>query len=371
MTDYEEFVIARWMYSICEPIMTDAEYSLLLDVIKVKYPDSEYLDRSWSSDPCPVKLLQDNGYADAIQNIILSDKTESISSVNDWVTLRNIYEDLDEEATLSYKHDGINIQASYYNGELVSMMTRGRASDPISAEVLKGNIPNKIGIMGRYTICMEATVSRDNFSYLKKQLGSKSQRAAARSCMARPEYVHMVDLHAFSIIGDSQILNPFPTLEEWGFKTPRWIIVHNYGELTDGMHQLDKELPAYQTLTDGLVIRATFTRAIRLLSWEEPIYKTYVTGYNETYGAYRMGIKAEVYPVTLPNSTQRQVSCTNWQRIIDYNLRVGYPIAFRLSSQAIADLDRKSTKLLQEQWKGKEDEYRAWIEERERIKLES
>ena len=71
----------------------------------------------------------------------------------------------------------------------------------------------------------------------------------------------------------------------------------------------------------------------------------------------------------MKNSTQRLVSCTNYQRIIDNNLRVGLPIAFRLSSMAIADLDEEATRLLQSEWAGREEEFRKWVDEREELKM--
>lgn len=370
MNDLTKMIIARWMYSIGEPIISNDEYNLLLEKVKKEYPDNEYVHRSWSSDPCPVDILKENGYAYAIRNIVLSDKTESIPSLGNWALVEEVYKNMDEEATLSMKHDGWNIQAAYFNGELVNVQTRGRARDAISAEVLRSKIPNKIPKLGRYTVCMEATVSDENFVKMKSELNARSQRGAVSSCLARPEYTGLIDLHAFSIIGDSQILNPFPVLEEWGFKTPMWILIHNYEELKEGMKTLDSKYQSYGSPTDGVVVRGSVTRAIRLLSWKESVHQSYVTGYNETYGLHRIGVKAEIYPIAMRNSTQRLVSVTNYQRVIDNNLQIGYPIAFTLVSHAIADIDESSTALLQAQWEGRYDEYRHMIEEGERIKNE-
>lgn len=366
----EKFIIARWMYSISEPIITDDEYTLLLDAVKVKYPDNEYVHRSWSSDPCPVDLLNKYGYSDAIKKIVLTDKTESIPSLGNWAEVENLYKDLNEEATLSLKHDGWNIQAFYYNGDLINVQTRGRSHDAISAEILRSKIPAKIPVTGRYTVCQEATVSDENFAKLKQKLNARSQRGAVSTCLASPEYTDMIDLHAFSIVGDKQVLNPFPILEEWGFKTVKWMTIHNYQELIDGMKEFDKIYQSYGIPTDGVVVRGSVTRAIRLLSWKEGIYQSYVTGYEESYGLHRIAVKAKIYPIAMKNSTQQLVSVTNYQRVIDNDLQVGYPIAFKLASMAIADLDEGSTSLLQIQWRGRYDEYRKMIEEGERVKSE-
>lgn len=369
MTNLNKFIIARWMYSIGEPIMSDAEYTLLLNTIQKTDPDNPYVQRSWSSDPCPVELLKEYGMDDAIRNIVLSDKTESIPSINDWGSLEAMYKDLDEEATMSYKHDGWNVQASYYNGELVQFQTRGRSNDAMPVEILKHRVPEKIPALGRRTVCMEATVSNENYKIVKAELNNRSQRGSVSSCLARPDYAKYIDLHAFSIIGDEQMLNPFPTLQEWGFHTVKWWIVHNYKELVEGIQNASRLVESYGSPTDGLVIRSSLTRAIRVAAWEEPIYHSYVTGYDETYGMHRVGVKAKIKPIAMRNSTQRLVSCTNYQRIIDNNLQIGYPIAFRLSSMAIADLDEESTRLLQEEWEGRLEEYHALVDRNEEAKV--
>lgn len=369
MSDLEKFIVSRWMYSIGEPIISDSEYTLLLAAIRSKYPDNEYVHRSWSSDPCPVDLLKKYGYDWAVKDIILSDKTESIPSINDIATLHSLYCNLNEESTLSYKHDGWNIQSAYYNGELVNIQTRGRASDAISAEALIEKVPKKISKMGMVKIAAEATVSDYNYRIVKGALNSRSQRGAVSSCLARKDFIKYLDLHAFSILTDEQVMNPFPQLEEWGFQTPKWCTVRTYDELVKQMHEFSDYAESYGCPTDGLVLRNSVTRAIRLLHWEEPIYTTYAVGYDESYGAHRIGVKAVVKPVHMKNSTQRLVSCTNYQRIIDNNLRVGLPIAFRLSSMAIADLDEEATRLLQSEWAGREEEFRKWVDEREELKM--
>ena len=91
--------------------------------------------------------------------------------------------------------------------------------------------------------------------------------------------------------------------------------------------------------------------------FEEPIYYSYVTGYYEQYGPYRLSPSVEIFPVTRNGTTQRRINLTNWQRIIDHRLQPGSPIAFRVASSAIADFDAKSTSLMQMRWAGQWDSY--------------
>lgn len=366
--ELDRFIIARWMYSIGEPIMEDAEYTMLLRSIEARFPDYEYVHRSWSSDPCPIELLKQYGMSQYIYNIVLTDKTESIPSLNSWSEIQHEYETMNSKHTLSFKHDGWNLQASYYNGVLVQFQTRGRHTDAMSVEYLENRIPHTIPEMGKVTVCMEGTISFSNFNKLKVELNLKSQRGAVSSCLARLEYVNYIDLHAFSIIGETQELDPFPKLKDWGFNVPEYRYVSTYQELMKCIEELSYIAGAYDSPTDGLVLRGEKTRALRVAYWEEPIYKSYVTGYEESYGAHRIGVKCAIRPIKLANSTQRLVSCTNYQRIIDNNLRIGFPVVFRLTSMAIADLDEESTRLLQEEWQGREEVYRAEIDANEAIK---
>ena len=368
MTDLELFIISRWMYSIGEEIITNYQYTDLLNEIIEKYPDSPYVHRSWSSDPCPVELLRKYGYDSHAYEVILTDKTESIPSINDWLSLQSVYGNLNERVCVSYKHDGWNIQASYYNGALLQIQSRGRANDPINAAVLASKIPQTIPAMGKVTICFEATVSNENYATVKAECGNKSQRGAVSTCMAKSAYVQYVDMHAHSIVGDVQYGDPLPLLEEWGFQVVGYRYASTYQELIDVLEILSEEERSYNSPTDGIVVRGTVTRAVRLLCWEEPLYHSYVVDYDETQGMHRFGIKVVIKPILLKNSTQSRVSCTNYQRIIDNNLRKGFPIVFRLSSMAIADLDVEGTRRLQETWKGREDEYVKHIDEIEEAK---
>jgi hypothetical protein len=58
---------------------------------------------------------------------------------------------------------------------------------------------------------------------------------------------------------------------------------------------------------------------------------------------------------------------TNWQRIMDYNLAPGAPVAFRVASSATADFDEEATRLAHKQWEGRWDEYKTYVDNNEEI----
>ena len=51
LSSRDKFIASRWAYSVGAPIISDAEYTLLLDYMKSAYPNDEYVNRSWLSDP--------------------------------------------------------------------------------------------------------------------------------------------------------------------------------------------------------------------------------------------------------------------------------------------------------------------------------
>lgn len=372
MTDLEKYIIARWTYSIGVEWIPDAEYQMLHNTLSTTMPDNEYVQRSWSSDPCPVQLLIKYNMSEYIKAVTITDKTESIPSLGSFSEIEYVYKDLATRSTISYKHDGWNLQFDYYNGQLVWAQTRGRASNAKEAHKLMSKVPQSIPVMGKVKVVCECTVSNSSFEEVKRLIGNQYQRSAVSTLLARGgDSLQYLDLHAIAIHGTEFDNDQFVHLQEWGFNTPTWKYIYNYEELLDAIKEFDSNAQYYDSPTDGLVVSGVMTRALRVLYWEEPIYKSYVllnNPYVEKYGAHRISVELNIYPIRLVNSTQRVLPITNYQRVIDNNLRPGYPVAFTLKSHADADIDENATRLLQEQWKGKYDSYRNMIEANETLK---
>ena len=234
MTDIVKYIIARWAYSVGQPIMTDAEYTVLDRAMKAKYPQNPYCKRSWSSDPCPVALLKEFGYPSLIKAVVLSDKTESIPSLNSLIEVRTAYEAMHAKHSVSYKIDGWNIQASYYNGELINIQTRGRASDAMDASVVAPLLPKQIPEMGRVLVVMECSVPDAEFAWFKETFGVTSQRGAVSTALANPEKcLSHIAIHAHGVRCSNRVSDKFDLLKSWGFQVPMYAWVQNYQELMD------------------------------------------------------------------------------------------------------------------------------------------
>ena len=370
MTDEERFILARWAYGVGEPIISDAEYTILFDKMKATKPDWEYVNRSWSSDPCPTTLLKENGMSHLIANIVLTEKTESIPSLNSWYDVENVYRSYAfvKGTFISYKHDGWNIQANYYNGELVDVRSRGRSADALDVSVLSCILPKTIPAMGKVRVVGECTCSKELFKTMQIVFNNALERSAVRTAIAHSEYTPRLSYHAFDIDGykvaDGDL---FPTLQRWGFQVPTYAPVTSFGELQRLVEEFGKANDTYGFPTDGLVVRTgSLKYALRVGAWEEPIYTSYVTGYEESYGGHIISMNVLIYPTHTNKGMQYRLSLTNCKRIVENNLRKGLPIAFKITSSAYGDFDAESTKVLQSQWAGKEYEYCKMIEKKER-----
>ena len=365
MTHEELFIVSRWAYSIGKPIIPDDEYNNLLRMFQKTKPDWEYVTRSWSSDPCPVELLKQVGREDLIKAIVLSDKTESIPSLNSWAEVNTFYGNMTpgKNYTISYKHDGWNVQATYYKGQLIDVSTRGRSTDAMDVSGLMEKLPKAIPVtQDRVKVIMECTCSFKLFDEMKVKFNNANPRSAVSTALAKPDYLTRLSLHAFDIIGEP-VDNIFSTLMAWGFDVPMWDTVTNYEELIDAIKRFSVAFGEYNSPTDGLVVaEGANRRAIRVGPWEEPTYHSYVVGYEQSYGPHNISLKLKIRPVKTSKGTQNKLAITNVARIIQNDLQIGSPVAFNIVSAANADFNEKVTAMLQKEWEGNYEGYKAYIE---------
>lgn len=372
MTDIDKYIIARWAYSVGEPIMDDASYNALDRAMHAQYPDMPACKRSWSSDPCPAALLRKYRYDHLIKHVIMSDKTESIPSINTLVEVQSEYSYMTKPHMLSFKLDGWNIQASYYMGQLVHIQTRGRSTDAMDANALRGLIPKTIPNKGKCLVTMELVVPNEDFKWFKENCSSTSQRGACSTAIARGgDALKHVKLLAHGVRCNENIPNTelFNTLEKWGFDTPTHCMVESYEQLMDSIDAFTNRKDSYEYPTDGLVCTGPDkVRAIRIKGWEEPVYRSYVTGYEESYGPHSIAIQLRIFPIRLQNSVQTVLPATNISRVMSLKLVPGAPVAFRIASASIADIDEDVTRSTQKEYENRFAEYRFMVEMNESLK---
>lgn len=358
----ERFIVARWCYLMGHQFLSDIEYDALEREFKAEYPLDPYSNRPWSFDECPVELLNKYGLSELICSPVMGYMAESIYSINNTAEFNNTFRDLNEKSRLSYKIDGWNTRASYYNGVLVKVESRGRSGNNLDMSNIRCIFPKNIKIQGRVAITGELSIPNRLWDEYKQLTGNVDQRASVRTVLARGDAKYLEFL-AFNIFienpnDENHGRDPYELLKELGFNTPMFEWVYNITDLNKYIKRFSYLDRGYGYLTDGLVIEnSKYQYAIRLGAWEEKAICSYVTGYTENQGMYGVFYNVNCYPIKIEGKTFTKISINNIQNIIDNKLEIGAPIAFAVRSAANIVINTTVTRALQQEWAGKYDEF--------------
>ena len=370
----DKYILARYLYGQSMETMEEISFNQLDRYIRVNDLLPEYTTRSWSSDPVPLELLKKYNKESLIREIVLTDKTESIPSLGSYNEIHQELYYKFRPGYLSRKMDGWNLQNTYQKIYIITN-TRGRSSDAIMIPSLGETLPAEIQEEDMTIIVGEGTLSEKNLEILKKRLGRPdltSTRAAIRTLIANPQHMDLLYFTAFAIKG---VVDPKETMQKltsWGFNTPNWMRIETYDQLLEGIKVFSDKEPLEEQPTDGLVYMSEdggYLRAIRVEYWEEKVYESYVIDYIESYNAHVISQSVKISPILLDGKTQRQVNITNWDRIIQYNLEIGAPIAFIIKSDSTADIEPTRTMELQAEYRNNFELYQKKIDIRENRKI--
>ncbi len=371
MSKEEKYILARWCYSVGEPIISDMEYKGLEDEIKSLNLLPEYTSRTWSEDPCPVDLLKKYQMVNLIKNVDFVYKSESIRSIFTEEEYRAQFAGLDELTYVSYKIDGWNTQVNYYNGRVVSANTRGRSGNFMNADVIMQIVPQTIPYMGRVKVTGEASIPKSKWKVYSSMTGNSSQRSSMSTVMANCD-TEFASFKAFNIQVEDETLyeDPYDILIRLGFSTPMRLSCHDFASLDNAIKLLSARDKAYDYLTDGVVVEnSRYQLAVRIYRWQEENLMSYVTGYIENRGSYGNSLVVAIQPIKVDGIKRSKVSVTNIGYIVENDLQIGSPIAFDVRSAANAVLNTTKTEELHAVYAGRYEEFRKMIDERESLKV--
>lgn len=364
----ERFILSRWAYLMGEPIISDVEYDRLERWYREQYPNSPYSTRPWSFDECPKELLKKYNREDWDIQLVMGYQAESISSLNTEYDVRRNFSSMSGRHRVSFKIDGWNTRASYYNGNLVKFETRGRSGNNLDITSLYKVVPAKIPLKGRVAVTGETSIPNSKWPLYKQITGNTDQRASVRTAIARGDIDYLSFL-AFNIFVEDDrdavrsVFDMYPLLRSLGFKTPLCREVNSYQTLMKCIDYMSSLSKTYGYLTDGLVIENEGLQlAIRIGAWKEEINCSYVTEYIENQGMYGVSFNVGIRPVPIGGKSFSQVSVVNLAQIQENKLAIGAPIAFNLRSSANVVLDAENTYKLQKEWAGRYDEYKDYID---------
>ena len=346
---YDEYLLARWFYLMGEPRLSDVEYDALEKEFKAMYPDDIHSHQTWSMDTCPIDLLKSIGREDLIINTVMGYAAESIPSVNTKAAYEEKFSSLRKRSRLSFKIDGWNVRANYFNGRIASVETRGRGGSNLDLNHLASLFPQEIPLKGRAYSTGELSIPNSKWPMYKAETGNTDQRASVRTAIARKD-IHVLAFCAFNLFSEERSFdNQYDALKEFGFTTPFYKWVETKKGLDEAVKYMSALSSEYDYLTDGLVIEnEDYQLAIRLGAWEEQTMSSHVTGYEVNPGMYGSYLKVLCDPITIGGKTYSRISINNIASIVENNLKVGNAIAFSQRSAANVVVDSLATRKLQE-----------------------
>ncbi len=363
MSIHTKYILARWCYLMGEPYLSDIEYDKIERQFWELYPEDIHSKQPWSFDQCPEEILKKYNRTSLICNPVMGYMAESIYSINNWDELKKVLGRLSKRSRVSFKIDGWNTRVSYFNGHIVNVQTRGRQGNNLDIRNVAELFPKTIPIRGRVAITGEMSIPNAMWPMFKDITGNSDQRASVRTALARNDVKYLSFL-AFNIFIENSESNfdQYERLKELGFTTPRFMFIEDYNGLLKVMHYMSGLSKGYGYLTDGLVIEnEDIQYAIRLEAWEERNMHSYVTGYEENQGAYGTFFKVLCNPVINEGKTFTKISINNIAQIIENRLEIGSPIVFNLRSAANVVIDVGATRHLQNEWRGRYEEYKEYL----------
>jgi len=378
------YVVARYMYRIGKPIISDADYDLLDREMKTNYPNmAEYYNRTYDDDPEPTELLLQCGISPepSVQKSSVfnnddydsmnEDKSLSIDSVVSYEeaylffeNLRNLHLDF----VTSLKIDGNNTKTLFKNGQLAMSLSRGRSGNSIDfTDSVKRILPNTLSLANdRFITYSESYVVPEALPILQQKYDDTSYKTCKSAAISllrvqhAPEDYQYLKTRVFFVDGVAQKLSDmFPTLERNGLEVPpyrcfKWeSIPDNFEdfkawlktEVFDYIHYQSEGIPS-----DGVVVE------VDDLLWAGVQKNQYSNrqlalkfdwwDFNEDYGVVKsicieqqrvfMSVVLEIEPkTTYDGCTATRINVFNPSILIDNGICVGSTVKFERNSGAV------------------------------------
>lgn len=250
---------AKAYYSEDNEIMTDREYDMLYDELKMLeertgtvYPDSPTVNVGYRAVSSLEKVKHPT-------KMLSLDKTKDVDKLRAFLG--------NKEGVMSYKMDGLTIVLNYEDGELVRAVTRGNGEigEDIThnAKVFK-NVPLKIGLKERLTLRGEAVIHFSDFERINEDLGGtekyKNPRnlcsGTVRQLDSKIAAERNVYFYAFALVEGGSFdkrTEQFEYLKELGFNVVEYRPVTS-DNVADVVGKFGADIPNKPYATDGLVL---------------------------------------------------------------------------------------------------------------------
>lgn len=283
-------------YKYDNPVMSDREYDLLTDELRVLEADTEIILSGSPTQKVSGEILEELSSVRHTKPMLSANKTKSIDDLIKFADGRDV--------VLSWKMDGLTLVLRYENGVLQQAITRGREGiigEDVTHTVRKfENVPLTIPIMDSIEVRGEGVISWKNFEEINLSLAEpyghprNLASGSTRKLDATEAGKRHLEFAAFELVTEMQISTKqeqLDFLEQLGFYVVPHTVISKADEakIQEAITNLQPEQFAYPV--DGLILEqndiaygkslgATGHHENRLmaLKWTDELYSTKFLG---------------------------------------------------------------------------------------------
>lgn len=250
-------------YNTGHPIMDNSEFDLLLDELQQLENELGVLMEDSPTINAGSRVAKEQKKIKHEHPMLSLDKAHSVEEIKKFLN--------GKEAIVSIKLDGLTVSATYLNGKLTRLESRGNGDTGTDVMVHRNSIyglPKKINHKGKYVIDGECIVTYDDFYAINDKLPKDEQFSNPRNMASGS--LNLLDSNisakrgltfvAWNVIEDTECYrnNMGDNLEnakELGFTVVPFIRLYHYDDRTldDVLEQIKRTAEEYSYPMDGAV----------------------------------------------------------------------------------------------------------------------
>lgn len=354
-----------------EPLVEDAIYDKLVQLITQVRSDSPVLQELWSEDDEVVgsynKLLEENPMV-------------SILTVKSWNddAITQFIQRMPETANYlaSYKINGHGIRVVYNDGNLVEATTRGRSTNGRDitehVKIILGDYNEALSEYGLVEIRGELALKLSNLDKAREFTPGLKSAFSAVSSLIKPsatkEEVELLDFLTYGVyIEDYDFSSKeevFSQLSEWGFETTEYISLEEISkdDLLENMKEvvsaLESNYEEFGYFCDGVVFEVSdgdvrsylegegkyhnYNLALKVDSWSQDIYTGYIKEVTWKRGKFKLNpvavvvedLNSNVGVLTVQGNRVKNIPLYNLKNILILKAYIGSPLSFKYGGEA-------------------------------------
>lgn len=354
-----------------EPLVEDAIYDKLVQLLTKVRSDSPVLQELWSEDDEVVgsynKLLEENPMVS-----ILTVKSWSDDAITQFI------QRMPENANYlaSYKINGHGIRVVYNDGVLAEATTRGRSTNGRDitehVKVILGDYNEALSEYGLVEIRGELALKLSNLDKAREFTPGLKSAFSAVSSLIKPsatkEEVELLDFLTYGVYIDDYDFSSkeevFSQLSEWGFETTEYISLEDISkdDLLDNMKEvvsaLESNYEDFGYFCDGVVFEVSdgdvrsylegegkyhdYNLALKVDSWSQDIYTGYIKEVTWKRGKFKLNPVAVVVEdldsdegvLTVQGNRVKNIPLYNPKNILILKAYLGSPLSFKYGGEA-------------------------------------